>query len=167
MRSPAVIGAAPVGALVFLAAGVRIDAGGLALARLSILGAALAACAAADLAQRRIPNRIVVPATLACAALLAPDRPHPHALLGGAAVTSLMLVLSLIQPASFGMGDVKLAALVLAGLGGLAARALLAGLVLAAAFGAILLTRYGRAGSRRSLPLAPFIGGGATLVLLL
>ena len=36
-----------------------------------ILGVALGAVVATDLAEHRIPNRIVVPAAIACAALLA------------------------------------------------------------------------------------------------
>lgn len=78
-----------------------------------------------------------------------------------------MLGLSLVRPASFGMGDVKLALLLVLGLGGLAPRALLLGLVLAAAFGAVLILRHGRSATRRSLPLAPFLSSGAAVVLLL
>ena len=106
-------------------------------ARVSVLGAALGALVCADLAEHRIPNRIVVPATLVCAALLLVDGVHME-LLGGLAVVTLILVLGLLWPASFGMGDVKLALLVVAGLGGVAAQALLVGLVLAAVFGALL-----------------------------
>jgi leader peptidase (prepilin peptidase)/N-methyltransferase len=167
VRPPVVIGVALAGAAAFLLAGVRLDTGPLALARLAVLGAALAACAAIDLAERRIPNRIIGPAMVACMALLLPGPPRTRDLVGGAGVVLLMLVLSLMQPASFGMGDVKLSALVVLGLGGLAARALLVGLVLAAAFGGLLVIRHGRSGTHRSLPLAPFIGSGAALVILL
>ena len=78
-----------------------------------------------------------------------------------------MLGLSLVWPASFGMGDVKLALLLVLGLGGLAAQALVLGLVLAAAFGGALLLRYGRSAAGRSLPLAPFLSGGAAVAVLL
>ena len=87
-------------------------------------------------------------------------------LLGGLAVVVLMLVLSLVNPVSFGMGDAKLALLVVAGLGDIAAHALVLGLVLAAIFGAALLARHGRTAAGRSLPLAPFIAAGATTALL-
>jgi leader peptidase (prepilin peptidase) / N-methyltransferase len=92
---------------------------------------------------------------------------RPQQLLGGLAIVALMLALSLVSPASFGMGDVKLALLLVPGLGGLAPRALVLGLVLAAACGAVLMLRYGRLAARRSLPLAPFLSGGATVAVLL
>ena len=87
-------------------------------------------------------------------------------LLGGLAVVTLILVLGLLWPASFGMGDVKLALLVVAGLGGVAVQALLVGLVLAAVFGASLVLRHGRAAACRSLPLAPFVAAGTALAML-
>jgi leader peptidase (prepilin peptidase)/N-methyltransferase len=160
-------GAATFGALIFLAAGLRLDAGAAELARLVILGAALGVVAAIDLAQHRIPNRIVLPACLACVGLLAVEAAHPERLLGGLAVVVLMLGLSLVWPASFGMGDVKLALLLVLGLAGFAAQALVLGLVLAAAFGVFLLVRQGRSATRQSLPLAPFLTGGAILAVLL
>lgn len=149
--------AATAGALVFLVAALRLDAGAAELVRLVILGTALGAVAAIDLAQHRIPNRIVIPASLACAGLLAAGGIHPMRLLAGLAVVVLMLGFSLVSPASFGMGDVKLAVLLVLGLAGLATEALVLGLVLAAAFGAVLMLRYGRPAARRSLPLAPFL----------
>ena len=108
----------------------------------------------------------MVPATLVCAALLLVDGVHME-LLGGLAVVTLILVLGLLWPASFGMGDVKLALLVVAGLGGVAAQALVVGLVLAAVFGA-LLDRFAMVARRaaRSLPLAPFVAAGAALAML-
>jgi hypothetical protein len=65
------------------------------------------------------------------------------------------------------MGDVKLALLLVLGLGPFAMQALVLGLVLAAAFGAVLMLRYGRIATRRSLPLAPFLSGGAAMAVLL
>jgi leader peptidase (prepilin peptidase) / N-methyltransferase len=160
-------GAAIGGGLALLAAGIRMGPDGTEFARLLILGAALGAVVATDLAEHRIPNRIVVPAAVACAVLLTAGAARPQQLLGGLAVAAAMLGLSLVVPASFGMGDVKLALLVVVGLGGLATQALVLGLVLAAAFGAALMLRYGRIAVRRSLPLAPFLSGGAAVAVLL
>jgi leader peptidase (prepilin peptidase)/N-methyltransferase len=167
MRRTTVIGAAFGGGLLFVTAGVRLDAGTMELARLSILGAALGAVVVVDLVERRIPNRIALPAAAACATLLAAEGIHPGNLLGGLGVVALLLGLSLFRPASFGMGDVKLALLLLLGLGGLAAQALLLGLALAAALGVALVLRFGRSAATRSLPLAPFLSGGAAVVVLL
>ncbi|HWQ24763.1 MAG TPA: prepilin peptidase [Gaiellaceae bacterium] len=160
-------GAAAVGALVFLAAGLRLDTGSAELARLAVLGSALGAIAAIDLAQHRVPNRIVMPASLACAGLLAAEDVDPERVLGGLGLVALMLGLGLVWPASFGMGDVKLALLLVLGLPGLAAQALLLGLVLAAAFGALLVVRRGRAATHEALPLAPFLSCGAVLAVML
>lgn len=166
MRRATAIGAAIGGGLVFLAAGIRLEADGSELARLSILGASLGVVVASDLAEHRIPNRIVIPAAVACAALLATERVDTTDLFGGLGVVALMLGLSLLRPASFGMGDVKLALLLVLGLGGLATQALLLGLVLAGGFGGVLILRYGRAAARRPVPLAPFLSGAALVVLL-
>ena len=160
-------GAAAVGALVFLAAGLRLDAGSAELARLFVLGSALGAVAAIDLAQHRVPNWIVIPAALACAGLLTAEGVHPERLLTGLGVLALMLGVSLVWPASFGMGDVKLALLLVLGLAGLAAQALLLGLLLAAAFGALLIVWQGRAATHRALPLGPFLSSGAVLAVVL
>lgn len=166
MRRTWTIGAAIEGGLAFLAAGIRTGADGTELARLLTLGLALGAVVATDLAEHRVPNRIVVPAAIACAALLAAEQARPQRLLGGLAIVALMLALSLVSCASFGMGDVKLAVLLVLGLGGLATQALVLGLVLAAAFGAALMLRYGRSAASRSLPLAPFLSGGAAMAVL-
>ena len=167
MRGTVATGAAIGDGLVFLAAGIRTGAVGTELARLTILGVALGAIATTDLAKHRIPNCVVVPAAIAYAGLLAAQAVRPQHLLSGIAVVGLMLGLSLIQPASFGMGDVKLALLLVLGLGGVAAQALILGLALAAVFGGALLLRYGRSAVGQSLPLAPFLSGGAAVVVLL
>lgn len=167
MRRSRAIGAVIGGGLALLAVGIRLDADRTELARLLILGVALGTLVATDLAEHRIPNRIVVPAAVACAGLLAVEGVRPKNLLGGLAVVAVMLALSLVSPASFGMGDVKLALLLVLGLGGVAAQALLLGLVLAGAFGAVLMLRYGRPAAGRFLPLAPFLGSGAVVVVLL
>lgn len=161
------IGAAIGGGVALLTAGIRTGADGIELARLLMLGVALGAVVATDLAEHRIPNRIVIPAAVACAGLLAVEPVRPQRLLSGLAVVAVMLGLSLVAPASFGMGDVKLAILLVLGLGGLATQALVIGVGLAAAFGAALMLRYGRIAARRSLPLAPFLSCGAAVVVLL
>ena len=167
MRTGVAIGATIGGAVLFGAAGVHLEAAGTELARVSLLGAALGALAYIDLTQHRIPNRIVVPASAACAVLLLIEGVPMQRLLGGVAVVALMLALSLIWPVSFGMGDVKLALLVVLGLGDVATQALLLGLSLAAVFGVVLLLRIGRPATVLSVPLAPFLSGGAALAVLL
>lgn len=166
MRAAGSLAAAIGGGLLFFSASVRLEADGSELVRLSILGAALGAVVASDLAARRIPNAVVIPATASCSVLLVAESIRPPEVLGGLAIVALMLGLSLAWPASFGMGDVKLALLLAVGLGGVAAEALLLGLVLAAAFGGVLILRHGRSATALSLPLAPFLSSGAAAVVL-
>jgi leader peptidase (prepilin peptidase)/N-methyltransferase len=123
------------------------------------------AVASFDLAQRRIPNRIVLPAAATCGALtLAAGA--PLSLLAGLASILVLVVISLSSPAALGMGDVKLALLLVLGLDGDALRALALGLVLAALAGMALLIHRGRLAWRTSLPMAPFLVVGALLAVI-
>jgi leader peptidase (prepilin peptidase)/N-methyltransferase len=157
--------AAVAGGAAFAGVGLFSSVSSLTLARLGVLGGALAAAALYDLAERRIPNRLVVPAAGVCAALtLAADA--PLSLLAGLAFVVLLVVVSLRWPAALGMGDVKLALLIVLGLDGSALRAIAFGLALAALAGCALLVRRGRTAWRISLPLAPFIAAGALLAVI-
>ena len=157
--------AAIVGGATFASAGILAHAGPLTLARHAVLGAALASAAFFDFAQRRIPNRIVLPAAATCASLtLAAGA--PLSLLTGLVTILVLLVVSLRWPAALGMGDVKLALLLVLGLDGDALRALALGLILAALAGLALLIRQGRTAWRTSLPMAPFLVVGALLTVL-
>ena len=164
MTTRALIAASAVGGT-FATVGVLTDAGPLAVARLAVLGAALGSAALFDLAQRRIPNRIVLPAAAICAVLtLAAGA--PLSLLAGLATILVLLIVSLRWPAALGIGDVKLALLLVLGLDGDALRALALGLVLAALAGAALLIRQGRTAWKTSLPMAPFLVVGALLTVI-
>ena len=156
---------AAVGAPTFVSAGLVANAGVLVLTRLAIVGSALAACALHDFVQRRIPNRIVVPAAAACAALtLAAGQ--PLTLIAGLATVLLLLIVSLRWPAALGMGDVKLALLLVLGLDGNALRALALGLAFAALAGLLRVIRDGGTAWRVSLPLAPFLAAGALIAVI-
>lgn len=154
------------GGLAFTTVAMTLHSGALAATRLSVLGAALGAVVATDLAERRIPNKVLVPATLVCAALSIAEGVSAGALASALAIVAVLLVLSLARPAALGMGDVKLALLIAVGLDGAATTALVIGLALAAGAGIALILRYGRAAGRRALPLAPFLAAGALLALL-
>jgi len=165
MRRGPLVGAA-LGSAAFVAAGVALDLPALDLARLSIFGAALGGAVAVDLAERRIPNRLVLPAAALCAALSVAAGVRFEDLAAGVAVVALLLVFTLWRAESFGMGDVKLALLVVLGLNGDAAQGVLFGLVLAALLGTLIVLRHGRAAGKRALPLAPFIAAGCLVALL-
>jgi leader peptidase (prepilin peptidase)/N-methyltransferase len=157
--------AATVGGATFANVGVLAHVGPLALARLAVLGAALASAAFFDLAQRRIPNRIVLPATATCAALTLAGG-TPLSLIAGLGTILVLLIVSLRWPAALGMGDVKLALLLVLGLDGDALRALALGLILGALAGLALVIRHGRTAWRTSLPMAPFLVVGALLTVI-
>lgn len=153
------------GGTTFATAGLVANTNALTLTRLTLVGAALAAAAFYDLTQRRIPNRIVLPAAAGCGALtLAAGA--PFLLLAGLATVLLLLVVSLRWPAALGMGDVKLAVLLALGLDGSALRALALGVALAALAGCVLVVRHGGTALRASLPLAPFIAAGAFVAVV-
>lgn len=167
-RTPAPIAAGVAGALVLSLAGARFTRDPLVLGRLTILGGALGQLALYDLRERRIPNRIVLPATALCAALSLADGIHPStSLLVAAVLVVLALASSLAWPAALGMGDVKLALLLLCALGGLASAALLLTLELYALLALFLLIRRGRAAFHTTLPLAPITVAGCLIALLI
>jgi leader peptidase (prepilin peptidase) / N-methyltransferase len=156
---------ATAGSATFASAGLLASTSPLTLARLAVLGGALAAASFYDLTQRRIPNRIVLPAAAACAVLtLAAGA--PLSLIAGLATVLLLLAVGLRWPAALGMGDVKLALLLVLGLDGSALRALALGLALAALAGCALVARHGRTALKASLPLAPFIAAGALVAVV-
>jgi leader peptidase (prepilin peptidase)/N-methyltransferase len=154
------------GAAACLAATVQL-AGGRLLSAVLLL-ATLAVLSAIDVEERRIPNGIVLPAAAAMLALqivVAPDRAAEWTLaaVGGAA---LLYVLHVVNPAGLGMGDVKLALLLGAALGGGVVAALVVGSSLAALYGLVRLARYGAAARRSTFPYAPFLAAGAAIALL-
>jgi leader peptidase (prepilin peptidase) / N-methyltransferase len=163
-RRPLVVAA--LGAVAFLVAAVALDLPALDLARLSVFGAALGGAVAVDLAERRIPNRLVLPAAAVCAGLSIAGGVRLQDLAAGVAVVALLLAFALWRAESFGMGDIKLGLLVVLGLNGNAVQGLVFGLALAASLGALMLACYGRAAGRQALPLAPFIAAGSLLALV-
>ncbi len=85
----------------------------------------------------------------------------------GAVLVALLLAVSLAAPAMLGMGDVKLALLILCALDAFAPLALLITLELYALIALYLLSRRGRAALKISLPLAPITAAACLIVLLL
>lgn len=151
------------GAAAFVLLGLLHDANALTLTRFTVVGAALAAGAVIDLRERRIPNRIVLPAAALCAVLAGPASLR-HSLVA-LVLVAVLLVLALVRPAALGMGDIKTALLIALALGDGAVPALVIGLGLAATAGTWLVLRRGRRALTTALPLAPFLAVGATVAL--
>jgi leader peptidase (prepilin peptidase) / N-methyltransferase len=124
-----------------------------------------------DLAVRRLPDVLTLPAAggtaaaLAVAALLpGHGGSWPGALLGGVALGAVYLALLLVNPAGIGLGDVKLAPTVGMVLGWYGWPVLFAGTCLGFVLGALtalvlLLTR--RADRKTAIPFGPFMLLGA------
>lgn len=139
----------------------------IALARLAVFGVALGLLVLYDVREHRIPNRIVLPAAGVCAALSLVDGVNLSiGLLAGGALALLLLCISVLRPAVLGMGDVKLAFLLLCAMGGATAAALILTLEFYSLVVLFLLVRHGRAVLGNSLPLAPIVAAAALTALL-
>jgi leader peptidase (prepilin peptidase)/N-methyltransferase len=158
---------AALAAIALVALGFRLGLGALALARLAVLGGALGILVLYDLRERRIPNRVVGPAILACSALSIIEGVRTGGLVAGAVLVAVILSVALARPTWVGMGDAKLALLLLVGLHGATPLALLLSIELAAVIALAVALRRGRIALSVSLPAAPFMAAGSLLALLL
>ena len=119
-----------------------------------------------DLEHRLIPDRIVVPGALVLVGRREPStirasRGCSAAL--GAGVALFLIVLA--YPKGMGMGDVKLAAFLGAGLGAPVIVALFLGFLAAFFPAAVLLVRHGRAARKQAIALGPFLALGGVVAL--
>ncbi|MSX01897.1 MAG: hypothetical protein F2813_01915 [Actinobacteria bacterium] len=136
------------------------------LAPLLIATAALGICTLVDLASRRIPNQVTltaVPAILISAALVQPESVAER-LVYALLLFSFFLAAALLRAGALGMGDVKLVAVVGAGLGPPAIAAVLIGLCLAAV--TTLGPVRGRGIGTATVPLAPFLTAGSAVIVV-
>jgi leader peptidase (prepilin peptidase)/N-methyltransferase len=141
-----------------------------------LLFASLLTVSVVDLEQYRIPNRILLPTTVAAVPLLAFATlgdagvgDFLRALAGGAAAFLALLVLALISPRGMGMGDVKLSfplGLYLGFLGwGQVVLGLFLGFLLGAVVGLVLIAT-GLRGRKDFLPFGPFLAAGTVVAVL-
>ncbi len=158
----AALAAGAAGALLLGLAGPTTDV--LGGTRLSLLGAALGASTAFDVAERRIPNPIVLPPLPLFAAL---DLARSPSSFGSALlIAAVPLALSLLRPAALGMGDAKLVLLIALALQRQALLALLAATACAACYGLALAQVRKQRALSLSLPLAPFLAIGAAIAVV-
>jgi leader peptidase (prepilin peptidase) / N-methyltransferase len=140
-------------------------------------GALGVALAAIDIAVKRLPDPLTLPAypilfaMLAIAALVSHDiAALGRALLGCLALSGCFLVLALIRPGQLGGGDIKLAGLTGLVLGWLGWPALIIGaalaFVLSAIVGLVLLAAR-RVTLQSAMSFGPFLVGGAILAALM
>ena len=149
------------------AAVVRLGIGGRGLIA-AFVACVLVAISVVDIEQRRIPNRIVLPATgavLLAQLALYPERSAEWLLASAGAALFLLLPL-LVYPAGMGLGDVKLALLLGAALGEAVVPAMTVAIFAAFLFAVAVLARGGPAARKTAIPFGPFLALGALVVLL-
>jgi leader peptidase (prepilin peptidase)/N-methyltransferase len=130
-----------------------------------------------DLAVHRLPDPIVLPSYLVGGLLLGVASLAAHdlgsvvrAVIGGAALWLLYLVLVLVYPAGMGLGDVKLAGVLGMYLGWLGWSELAVGAFLGFLLGGLSglgLMLAGRAGRKTMIPFGPFMLAGAWLAIVI
>jgi leader peptidase (prepilin peptidase)/N-methyltransferase len=156
----------------FAAAALRFHDGWLLVAAAAFL-ADLLALSLIDLEHKILPNRIVYPSLIVFPAYLVIARVGGapvglvDGLIGFLAYGGGMFVVAIISPAGMGMGDVKLAALIgiVVGAIDLPSVAVAAGLaILLGGLGAVAALAMGK-GRKSAVPFGPFLAAGAALAL--
>ena len=129
--------------------------------------AALVALSAIDFERKILPDRIVLPSTaivLVAQIALFPDRTVEWVL--SAFLASLFLFVAVVAyPKGMGMGDVKLALLLGAGLGKTVSVGLMLGMLGAMVVGIVLIARHGAAARKMAIPFGPFLAVGSVIAL--
>jgi len=134
-----------------------------------MFGGVLVVLTAIEIERRIVPNRIVLPATgviLVCQVLLYPDR-WVEFVLATLGAGLLLFLPRLFYPAGMGMGDVKLAMLLGAGLGVSVVAAFVVGLLAGFVAAVFLIVTRGSAARKMAIPFVPFLALGGLVALFL
>jgi leader peptidase (prepilin peptidase)/N-methyltransferase len=128
----------------------------------------LVAITLTDLERRIIPNRILLAAAVAGAAIAAVADPGslPERAIAAAAAGGLLFLAALAYPRGMGLGDVKLAATMGIFLGRNVAPAILVALLAGSLVGLAMIAREGAAARKRAIPFGPFLALGGVVGLL-
>jgi leader peptidase (prepilin peptidase) / N-methyltransferase len=118
-----------------------------------------------DLRHRIVPNRIILPASGALLVVHTVLDPSAAWALGAFGAAGLLFIAALAYPPGLGMGDVKLALLLGAMLGGAVSVALLVGFLASLVPALVLVARYRGAARKLAVPLVPFLSLGAVVAL--
>jgi prepilin signal peptidase PulO-like enzyme (type II secretory pathway) len=129
---------------------------------------ALLLCTGTDLVEYRVPNVVTYPGiALALAASLSFPRGDPAgALLATVVAGAVFLVMAVVTRGGLGLGDVKLAMLIGAGLGFPGAYQALVGGVMVGGACILVLFLVGVVSRRQAVPYAPFLALAAVAVAL-
>lgn len=145
---------------------VKFGFGGEALVS-AIFAGVLVILTAIDIERRIVPNRIVLPATavvLLLQLVVHPDRQLEFVLATVGAGLFLLLP-RLVYPAGMGLGDVKLAMLLGAGLGASVVAAFVVGLLVGFVAAVYLIVTRGSTARKMAIPFVPFLAFGALVAL--
>lgn len=125
----------------------------------------LVALSAIDVRHRIVPDRIVLPAAGIVLALHTLLDPSPEWAIAAFGTAAFLLAAVLVYPPGLGMGDVKLALLLGAMLGGSVLLAMMLGFLAALLPSLVLLARHGKKARKMAIPLVPFLALGAVVAL--
>jgi leader peptidase (prepilin peptidase) / N-methyltransferase len=118
-----------------------------------------------DLEHRLIPDKIVLPAAVVMLVLRTIDDPSVEWILCALGSGLALFVVVFIHPSGIGMGDVKLALFLGAGLGVPVIVAFFFGFFAAFVPALVLFVTRGRAARKLGIPLGPFLALGAVIAL--
>jgi leader peptidase (prepilin peptidase) / N-methyltransferase len=133
----------------------------------AVFAATLVVLSAIDAERRILPDLIVLPATvviLVAQIAFFPDRALEWVVASLGAALFLFLAL-VAYPRGMGMGDVKLALLLGAGLGYAVTVGLMIGMLAALAGSTVLFARHGLRARKMAIPFGPFLAFGALVAL--
>jgi leader peptidase (prepilin peptidase)/N-methyltransferase len=118
-----------------------------------------------DLEHRLIPDLVVLPGAVAVLVLRTIDDPSVEWFASALAASLVLFLVVLAYPRGLGMGDVKLTALLGAGLGISVIVAMFVGFFVAFVPAAVLFARRGREARKSAIPLGPFLALGGVIAL--
>ncbi len=128
----------------------------------------LAVVTVTDLRRRVIPNPVLGATVAVGLPLLVAGDPAsvPGRLLAALVAGGAFLALALVRPDGFGMGDVKLIAVIGLFLGDAVLEAVLVALLAGSLCGLALIVRHGPGAAKSTIPFGPFLALGAVLAML-
>jgi leader peptidase (prepilin peptidase)/N-methyltransferase len=118
-----------------------------------------------DFETRLIPDLVILPAAVVVLALRTIADPSLEWALSALGAGIVLFLVVLAYPRGLGMGDVKLAAFLGAGLGISVIVAMFAGFFVAFVPAALLFVRHGRDARKSAIPLGPFLALGGVIAL--
>ncbi len=118
-----------------------------------------------DFEHRLIPDRIVLPGSVAILTARTADDPSVEWILSALVAGLVLFLIVLAYPQGLGMGDVKLSAFLGAGLGVTVIVAMFVGFFVAFIPAAVLIVRHGKAARKQAVPLGPFLALGGVVAL--